>query len=53
MKYYIYARHIKTNREAFVTICDTVEEVISKIAYCYHVDSTAGCLEYYYFMKTQ
>lgn len=50
--FYVYCRHIKSGREAFVNCYDTAEQAIEKIAHNYRIDKNIGSLgEYYYFMK--
>ena len=50
--WYVYCKHLKTNREDFINTYQNENDAIYKIASCYNIDNRIGQLgEYYYFMK--
>ena len=49
--YYVYSKYLKTGKEDFLRMFDTLEDAIRHIAKCYRIDSELCQLgEYYYFM---
>lgn len=50
--FYVYYKHLKSDKEEFINTYATAEDAIGKIRSCYNIDERIGQLgEYYYFMK--
>lgn len=50
--FYVYSEYIKTGKQNFCKMFDTVQDAIEHIRRCYNIDKELMQLgEYYYFMK--